>query len=61
MQNILMLINKLRNEEGQALVEYGLILGLIAVLCIGALTTMGLEINALFGNITNQLVNLPSS
>ena len=30
-----------RREEGQALVEYPLILSLIAVVCITALTTLG--------------------
>ena len=29
------------DEEGQGLAEYGLILALIAVVCIGALTAMG--------------------
>ena len=31
----------LRREEGQALVEYALILFLIAVVCIAVLTTLG--------------------
>lgn len=35
-------------EEGQALVEYALILSLIAVVCIGALTLLG-------GNVMNVL------
>lgn len=30
-----------KDEEGQGLVEYGLILALIAVICIAALTTLG--------------------
>jgi Flp/Fap pilin component. len=42
--NALMLhiIAKLQDEEGQALAEYGLLLGLIAVVAIGALTDLGL-------------------
>jgi pilus assembly protein Flp/PilA len=34
-------IEELRSEEGQALVEYALILSLIAVVCIGVLTALG--------------------
>jgi pilus assembly protein Flp/PilA len=37
-----------KDEEGQALVEYGLILGLIAVVAIAALTLLG-------GAITGKL------
>lgn len=32
------------SEAGQGLAEYGLILALIAVVCIGALTTLGVSI-----------------
>lgn len=38
----------LSNQKGQGMVEYGLILALIAVVAIGTLTTMGEDINALF-------------
>ena len=41
-------------EEGQGLAEYGLILALIAVVCIGALTLLG-------GNISTTLNNLAGS
>lgn len=34
------------NEEGQSLAEYGLILALIAVVCIAAVTALGGEIAA---------------
>lgn len=33
-----------KDEEGQALAEYGLILGLIAIVAIGALTLLGVAI-----------------
>lgn len=33
-------------EEGQGLTEYGLILALIAVVCIAALTTLGGKVGA---------------
>jgi pilus assembly protein Flp/PilA len=44
-------VEELRSEEGQALVEYALILSLIAVVCIGALTLLGTNVN----NILNQI------
>jgi pilus assembly protein Flp/PilA len=42
-------------EEGQALVEYALILALIAVVSIVVLQLMGLNISRVFGNVNNQL------
>ena len=46
---------KTREEEGQGLVEYGLIIALIAVVCIAALTALGLNIVAKFGQINTAL------
>ena len=47
------LYNRLRygNEEGQALVESALILGLVAVVAIGALTTLGTNVTAVLSQI----------
>jgi pilus assembly protein Flp/PilA len=39
-------LEELRSEDGQALVEYGLILALVAVVCIAALTTLGVNVAA---------------
>ncbi len=39
------------NEEGQGLVEYALVLVLVAVVAIGALTLVGGEVNTVFGDI----------
>ena len=38
-----------RDEEGQTLVEYGLILSLIAITAIGGMTLMGGEVEGLYG------------
>ena len=37
---------RLEDEDGQALVEYGLILALVAVVCIIALQTLGTNVAA---------------
>jgi pilus assembly protein Flp/PilA len=42
-------------EEGQALVEYGLILGLIAIVSIGALTLLGTNVEAILTKIANEV------
>ncbi len=46
---------KARDEEGQGLAEYGLILALIAVVCIVALTTMGTNISSTLQKINGSL------
>jgi len=44
-----------RNEEGQTLSEYALILFLIAVFVIGAVTLLGTNINTVLTNIANAI------
>lgn len=47
---------KSRNtEEGQGLAEYGLILALIAVVCIAALTTLGGGISSTLQKVNTSL------
>jgi pilus assembly protein Flp/PilA len=46
-----------KNDEGAALVEYGLLVGLIAVVCITAVTLLGNQINTVFTDITTDLTN----
>jgi len=46
MSKVLKLINAVgKDEEGAALVEYALLIGLIAVVCIVAVTQLGLAIS----------------
>ncbi len=47
-----------RNEEGQGLVEYAMILGLVALIVALALQAVGLGIEALFTQIDNGLSSL---
>jgi len=49
-----------REEEGQGLVEYALILGLIAVVAITALTLSGGSIKSMFSTISTVLDNANS-
>lgn len=42
-------------EEGQGLVEYALILVLIAVVVIGALTLLGQNINGMFESLAGTI------
>ena len=43
------------DEEGQGLLEYGLLVALIAMVCVTALTATGVNINALFEMIRDQV------
>jgi len=45
----------IKNEDGQGLAEYALILVLIAVVVIGALTLLGGKIRNVFDEIKNTL------
>jgi pilus assembly protein Flp/PilA len=42
-------------EDGQALAEYGLILGLVAVVVIAAVTLIGTNLNTTLNTIANAI------
>jgi pilus assembly protein Flp/PilA len=44
-------------QEGQALVEYSLILALISVVAITALTLIGTDVNLVLNSVTTALEN----
>ena len=44
-----------RREEGQALIEYALIISLIALVAIGALSTTGTSIQSILNKIANDV------
>jgi len=46
-----------RQEEGQALAEYGLILALIAVAAIIALAALGTKISGFLNKVANEMGN----
>ena len=45
----------IKNEDGAALVEYGLLVGLIAVVSIGVVTVLGDQIHNLFCLVVTDL------
>lgn len=45
----------LRDEDGATMVEYALMLALIAVVCIVAVTAIGTGANGMFTKISNDL------
>jgi pilus assembly protein Flp/PilA len=45
----------LSDDAGQGLAEYGLILGLIAAVCVAAVTTLGLNIQAVLTTIGGKI------
>ena len=44
-------MSMMKDEEGQGLVEYALILVLISVVCIAIMTTLGLSVQGVFTTI----------
>ena len=50
-----MLRNFFAREEGQGLVEYALILVLIAIVVIGILTVLGRKVSTVFSSINEGL------
>lgn len=55
------MLNILRDENGQGMVEYGLILGLIAVAAIVALVALGPKITGIFTKASNELDQVPGA
>jgi pilus assembly protein Flp/PilA len=47
------------NDEGQGMVEYGLILALVSIAAIAALVILGPQIAARFTGVSNALTNNP--
>jgi pilus assembly protein Flp/PilA len=51
-QNLKALI---RDEEGATMVEYGLLVALIAIVCLTAITAIGTNLSALFTTVAGTL------
>lgn len=51
-------VSRFRDDErGQGMVEYGLILALVAVVVIGALIALGGSLGDIFNEVTTRLEN----
>ena len=50
-----MLRNWFKDEEGQGMVEYGLIIGLIAIVVIVALVALGPKIRDMFDQVNDSI------
>jgi pilus assembly protein Flp/PilA len=49
------LASMIRDEDGATMVEYGLLVALIALVALGAITTVGGNLSTLFGQVANTL------
>jgi pilus assembly protein Flp/PilA len=49
------LMNFFKDEEGATMVEYGLMLSLIAIVCIAAVTLIGTNLQGIFEGIAAAL------
>jgi pilus assembly protein Flp/PilA len=49
----------LGNEEAATATEYAVVLGLIVVVSIAAMTTLGTKIKAIFTSVTTQMPSTP--
>jgi pilus assembly protein Flp/PilA len=53
---VLQLISRFRrNEDGAALAEYGLLVALIAVVCVVAVTALGTQVSTAFSKIASDI------
>jgi len=44
-----------RRDEGQDLLEYALLIALIAIVCVGAITLAGTNVQAAFNSIAGSI------
>jgi len=45
----------LRKDSGQDLLEYALLVALVALVAVGAITATGTSVNEIFGSISGEL------
>ena len=53
--NLYVKFNGLKNDEGQDLVEYALLVCLIALVCIAGVNNVASAVNSVFTNISGSL------
>jgi pilus assembly protein Flp/PilA len=60
-QRIVAAIRATNGEEGQALMEYALILALVALVTIGVLQTLGANVSGTLGKVSSSMANVLNS
>jgi len=50
-----LVLDRIRQEDGQDLLEYALLVALIALVCVGAIGLAGSNVNVIFGRIATAL------
>ncbi len=55
LQMVHYLTSLVRRDEGQDLLEYALLIALIAIVCVGAITLAGTNVSNVFTNIAGQI------
>lgn len=48
-------------SRGQSLAEYGLILALVAIVCIGAMTTLGSNISTMLNGLATTIAKVKTT
>jgi pilus assembly protein Flp/PilA len=48
-------LNLLKNDEGATMVEYGIMVALIAAVCITLIVTLGGQVSSAFTTVNNNL------
>jgi pilus assembly protein Flp/PilA len=54
-------LGRVRHDEGQDLLEYALLVALIALVAVGAITLAGTNVNDIFGRIAAALGATPAA
>jgi pilus assembly protein Flp/PilA len=49
------MVSFMRDEQGQDLIEYALLAGLISVICIAAITAAGSKVSVLWGKVSASI------
>ena len=60
MQAFVAFLNRLvREEEGQDMVEYALILGLVSIIAVAAVTTTGTSVQSIWNTVSSEVAGRP--
>jgi Flp pilus assembly pilin Flp len=49
------LLGRLGEDDGQALVEYALLISLVAIVCVAGVGTFGLQVAGMYSHVVNLI------